>query len=62
MLNRRARRALQSRRKRVKKPFAHVINRVTVILGLISYRHPTKGLRTRRLTPPLAIGLLTAQA
>lgn len=62
MSNRRARRAHLSRRKRVKTAFARVGNKASLILGMVSYRHPTKGLRTRRLTPQLAIGLFAVSA
>jgi len=56
-LNRAARRAAQSRRKTVGVPFGRAFG-MTAIGSAVSYRHPTKGLRFRRLTPQLFAGLI----
>lgn len=53
------RRASQSKRKHVKSPFARIVGH-TFIGAAVSYRHPTKGLRFRRATPRLLLGLLSA--
>ena len=45
--------------KTAQRPFSRV-SRARVIGHAVTYRHPTKGLRTRRLTPQLAIALMTA--
>ncbi len=58
-LNRAARRRAESRRKRVKTPFAHT-TQITRLLGRVSYLHPTKGWRFRRPTTSLILGLAAA--
>lgn len=50
-----------------KRPFSRIGSRFAFMptgltTGLIAYVHPTKGVRTRRLTPQLAVALSMARA
>jgi hypothetical protein len=42
------------------RPFSRIKSATSPVAGTISYRHPTKGLRFRRATPQLFIGLFPA--
>lgn len=48
--------------KRQPRPFSRIKSATSPVPGTISYRHPTKGLRFRRGTPQLFIGLFPALA